>query len=60
MANEELLRSKPEKIVIGRCPDGDIIMLCNDGIVVRISQEEAVAVEQWPTFAQFFAEAINE
>lgn len=60
LSNEELLDTKPEGIVIGRCPDGDVILLCNDGIVVRFSHEEPVVVEQWPTLAQFFVDAINE
>ena len=60
LSNEELLDAKPEGIVIGRCPDGDAILLCNDGKVVRFSHEEPVAVEQWPTLAQFFVDAINE
>lgn len=60
LSNEELLGAKPEGIVIGRCPDGDAILLCNHGKVVRFSHEEPVVVEQWPTLAQFFVDAINE
>ena len=60
LSKEELLDAKPDGIVIGRCPDGDVILLCNDGKVVRISHEEPVTVEQWPTLAQFFVDAINE
>ena len=59
LSKEELLDTKPEGIVIGRCPDGDVILLCNDGKVVRFSHEEPVAVEQWPTLAQFIVDAIN-
>ena len=50
----------PEGVVIGRCPDGDTLLLCDDGKVVRFSHEEPDAVEQWPTLAQFFVDAINE
>lgn len=60
LSNEELLEPKPDGIVFGRCPDGDTILLCNDGQVVRISHEEPVSVEQWPTLAQFFVDTINE
>jgi hypothetical protein len=60
LSNEELLDDKPEGVVIGRCPDGDVILLCNNGKVVRFSHEEPVAVAQWPTLAQFFADALNE
>ena len=60
LSKEELLDTKPEGVVIGRCPDGDAILLCNDGKVVRFSHEEPVAVEQWPTLEQFFVDAIIE
>ena len=60
LLNEELLDIKPKGIAIGRCPDGDVILLCNDGKVVRFSHEEPVAVEHWPTLAQFFVDVINE
>ena len=60
LAKEELLDIKPDGIVIGQCPDGDAILLCNNGVVVRFSHEEPVVVEEWPTLAQFFVDAINE
>ena len=60
ISREDLLDIKPEGIVIGRCPNGDVILLCNDGKVIRFSHEGPVAVEQWPTLAQFFVDAINE
>ncbi len=60
LSNEELLDAKPDGIVIGRCPDGDAVLLCKDGKVIRFSHEEPVAAEQWPTLAQFFADALNE
>lgn len=61
LSKEELLDAKPEGIVIGRCPDGDvIILLSNNSNVVRFSHEEPVTVEQWPTLPQFFVDAINE
>ncbi len=58
LAAEELLDSKPIGIVIGRCPDGDVILLCRSGEVVRFSHEAPEIVEQWPTLAQFFIDAI--
>lgn len=60
LREEELMDSMPTGIVIGRCPDGDVVLLCNDGKVIRISHEEPVILEQWPTLAQFFADAISE
>ena len=60
LSKEELMDVQPEGIVIGQCPDGDTILLCNNGTVARFSHEEPVVVEQWPNLAQFFVDAINE
>ena len=60
LSKEELLDIKLEGIVVGRCPDGDAILVCNSGAVVRFSHEAPVAVEEWPNLAQFIVEAINE
>ena len=60
MSNEELLDCNPEGNVFGLCADGDAILLCKDGKVVRISHEEPAITEQWPTVAQFFVDAVNE
>lgn len=57
---EELLEIKPNGIVIAKCPDGDKVLLCNDGKVIRFSHEEPVATEEWVSLAQFIADAINE
>jgi hypothetical protein len=57
---EEMLETKPDGIVIAKCPDGDNILLCSDGKVIRFSHEEPVATEEWISLAQFFADAINE
>lgn len=60
MLAEEMLERKPGGIVIARCPDGDKILLCSDGKVIRFSHEEPVATEEWVSLAQFVADAINE
>ena len=57
---EELLDAKPDGIVIAKCPNGDKILLCSDGKVIRFSHEEPVATEEWVSLAQFVADAINE
>ena len=57
---KELLEIKPDGIVIAKCPDGDKILLCTDGKVIRFSHEEPVATEEWVSLAQFIADAINE
>ena len=57
---EELLDAKPKGIVIGKCPDGDHILLCEHGEVIRFSHEAPEITGQWPSLAQFFVDAINE
>ena len=57
---EEPLETKPDGIVIAKCPDGDKVLLCNDGKVIRFSHEEPVSTEEWVSLAQFVADAINE
>ena len=58
--HEELLETKPDGIVIAKCPDGDKILLCNDGKVIRFSHEEPIAIEEWMSLAQFVADSVNE
>ena len=60
LLTEELLEIKPDGIVIAKCPDGDKVLLCTDGKVVRFSHEEPVETEEWVSLAQFIADAINE
>ena len=60
LLTEELLDAKPGGIVIAKCPDGDKILLCSDGKVIRFSHEQPVAIEEWVSLAQFVADAINE
>lgn len=60
MAAEELLESKPEGVVIAKCPDGDTVLLCADGSVVRFSHEMPEAIGQWPTLAQFIFDTVTE
>lgn len=60
LAKEEWIDSKPKGIVIGRCPDGDVVFLCNNGTVIRINHEEPVILEQWPTLPQFFVDTVSD
>ena len=57
---EELLETKPQGTVIAKCPDGDVILLCVDGSVIRFSHEAPEILDQWPTLAQFIADAAQE
>ncbi len=60
LAKEELVEDKPEGIVFAKCPDGDCILLCSNGEVIRFSHECPEILEQWPCLAQFFVDAYNE
>ena len=60
LSTEELLEEKPEGIVFAKCPDGDSILLCANGVVIRFSHEEPVETAQWPSLAQFFFDTVIE
>lgn len=60
MAAEELLVEKPAGVVFAKCPDGDAVLLCDDGIVRRYSHEVPEAIEEWPSLPQFFADVITD
>lgn len=57
---EELLENKPDGIVIAKCPNGDKILLCSNGKVIRFSHEAPVAIEEWVSLSQFVADSFNE
>ena len=58
LAAEELAE-KPTGVVIGKCADGDAILLCG-GEVIRFSHEAPEINAQWPSLPQFIVDAINE
>ena len=60
LEEEELLDTKPQGVVIAKCPDGDVILLCVDGTVIRFSHEAPEILDQWSTLAQFIADAAQE
>ncbi len=64
LAQEELLPEPPRGVVIGRCPDGDRLLLCDHdgacGTVLRLSHEEPAVSEEWKTLWQFVYEALTE
>lgn len=60
LLSEELLENKPNGIVIAKCINGDNILLCSDGKVVRFSHEEPVVTEEWVNLSQFVADTVNE
>lgn len=57
---EELSAEKPEGIVIAKCPDGDAVLLCGNGTVIRFSHEAPEVLDQWPTLSQFLVDAISD
>jgi hypothetical protein len=59
MASEELLQQKPQGMVFAVCPDGDTILLCTDGTVVRFSHEAPEILAHWPGLPSFMAEALQ-
>ena len=56
---EELTESKPNGIVIAACADGDRVLLCDHGGLVRFSHEATEITEQWFGLPQFIVDAIN-
>ena len=58
LAAEELA-DKPMGVVIGKCADGDTILLCGSD-VIRFSHEAPETTAQWPSLHQFIVDAINE
>jgi hypothetical protein len=45
-------------IVIAACADGDLVVVCEDGTVNRISHETMDVYESWDSVAQFFYDTI--
>ena len=60
LMKEELLEEQPKGIVIVRCADGDKVLLCTDGKVIRFNHEAPEIAEEWSALAQFIFEAVSE
>ena len=58
LAAEELAE-KPAGVVIGKCADGDAVLLCG-GEVIRFSHEAPEINDQWSSLPQFIVDAMNE
>ncbi|MBQ7887674.1 MAG: hypothetical protein IJ313_12405 [Clostridia bacterium] len=56
----EELSSAPEGVLFGRCADGDALLLCPGGAVLRFGHEAPQELARWPSLAQFFFEALSE
>lgn len=59
LKTEELLEERPDGIIIAKCPDGDSILLCKNGSVLRFSHEAPEITNQWPSLSHFIIDAIN-
>ncbi len=59
LAKEELLEQPLKGVKFGRCADGDSLLLCQDGTVVRFGHEEPVILEQWQSLHQFLFEILT-
>jgi len=59
MGKEELLEYRIQGIVFVWCADGDKVVLCSDGTVVRVSHETKEGIEDWPNLAQFFVDCVE-
>ena len=57
---EELINFNLSGFVIGKCPDGDIIILCDNNNVLRFSHEEPVVLQEWISLSQFIVDAVND
>lgn len=58
LKREELIDEQIQGIVIVKCADGDLILLCDNGSVIRFSHEEPTAIDWWTSLPQFFYEAL--
>ena len=59
IAKEELLTHPIQGIVFACCADGDQVVLCPDGAVIRVSHETMDGIEDWPTLSQFFVDCVD-
>lgn len=56
---EELFEDKVEGIVFAMCGDGDRIILCDTGKVVRFSHEDLSIINEWLSLSSFIIDALN-
>ena len=59
LKKEELSELDISGIVFAKCADGDVVLLKDDGAVVRISHEAPEVLEEWNSIAQFFFDSIE-
>ena len=57
---DELLEERPCGVVIATCANGDMVLLLQDGSVIRWGHEEPEVLLTWKNVAQFFYDAITD
>ena len=60
LKKEELLTETHVGKVIAMCADGDVVLLTEQGTVLRFGHEATEIINNWQTLAQFFFDAISE
>ena len=60
LKKEELLTEIPAGKVFAVCADGDVVLVTEQGKVLRFGHEAPEIINVWQTLAQFFFDAINE
>jgi len=60
LLSEELIERRPDGVVFATAADGDRILLCKDGNVLRFGHEEPVPINEWMSLSQFVVDAIND
>jgi hypothetical protein len=60
LEKEELMEEKPSGVVFAKCPDGDVVLLLEDGAVVRFNHEAPEVWEKWESLAEFFEDNTEE
>ena len=58
MEQEELISERICGIVFCKCPDGDRILLREDGSISRVSHEAPEEITHWKNAAEFFSDAL--
>lgn len=60
LKKEELLTEMPKGKVFSICADGDVVLVTEQGTVLRFGHEAPEIINDWQTLAQFFFDAISE
>ena len=59
LESEELLKNKPSGIVFAKCADGDIVLLSDNGNVIRFNHEEPIISQEWISLSSFIFDVMD-